>query len=212
MSEIEFKNRRGSEIIALFPLKSVLFPRGRLPLQIFEQRYINLIRHTMKTETGFGICLLKDGEEVAPQGVRQEVHRVGTYARVVDWDQLPNGLLGVTVEGSHKFVVQECWSEQDQLLVASVDYCGVDFVGEEALAVEDEHEVLVGLLDQLAQHPVISQLGMAIDYQDLRQLGWRLSELIPLSLERKQALLELQDPFERIREIEKIIDSMIKES
>ena len=207
MSEIEFKNRRGSEIIALFPLKSVLFPRGRLPLQIFEQRYINLIRHTMKTETGFGICLLKDGEEVAPQGVLQEVHRVGTYARVVDWDQLPNGLLGVTVEGSHKFVVKECWSGQDQLLVA-----GVDFVGEEALAVAEEHEVLVGLLDQLAQHPVISQLGMAIDYQDLRQLGWRLSELIPLSLERKQALLELQDPFERIREIEKIIDSMIKES
>ena len=118
----------------------------------------------------------------------------------------------MTVEGSHKFVVKECWSGQDQLLVASVDYCGVDFVGEEALAVEEEHEVLVGLLDQLAQHPVISQLGMAIDYQDLRQLGWRLSELIPLSLERKQALLELQDPFEHIREIEKIIDSMIKES
>jgi Lon protease-like protein len=64
----------------------------------------------------------------------------------------------------------------------------------------------------LVSHPVISQLGMTIEYDDLRQLGWRLSELIPLSLERKQALLELQDTYERIREIEKIIDSMITES
>ncbi len=212
MSEIEYSSRRGSEIIPLFPLKSVLFPRGRLPLQIFEQRYINLIRHALKTDTGFGICLLKDGDEVARQGVRQEVHRVGTYARVVDWDQLPNGLLGVTVEGRHKFVVQERWSEQDQLLMGSVDYCGVDYVGEEPLPVTEQHEVLVGLLEQLVSHPVISQLGMTIEYDDLRQLGWRLSELIPLSLERKQALLELQDPCERIREIEKIIDGMITES
>ena len=212
MSDIEYSNRRGSEIIPLFPLKSVLFPRGRLPLQIFEQRYINLIRHAMKTDTGFGICLLKDGDEVAKHGVRQEVHRVGTYARVVDWDQLPNGLLGVTVEGRHKFVVQECWSEQDQLLMGGVDYCGVDYVGEEPLQVAEQHEVLVGLLEQLVSHPVISQLGMTIEYDDLRQLGWRLSELIPLSLERKQALLELQDPYERIREIEKIIDGMITES
>ncbi|MES3006957.1 MAG: LON peptidase substrate-binding domain-containing protein [Pseudomonadota bacterium] len=209
MNATEFSTRRGSELIALFPLKSVLFPGGRLPLQIFEQRYINLIRHAMKTDTGFGICLLKDGEEVARQGVRQEVHRVGTYARVVDWDQLPNGLLGVTVEGRHKFVVQECWTEQDQLLMGSVDYCGVDYVGEEPLPVAEEHEVLVGLLEQLVSHPVISQLSMSIDYNDLRQLSWRLSELIPLSLERKQALLELQDTYERIREIEKIIDGMI---
>ncbi len=209
MNATEFSTRRGSELIALFPLKSVLFPGGRLPLQIFEQRYINLIRHAMKSDTGFGICLLKDGEEVARQGVRQEVHRVGTYARVVDWDQLPNGLLGVTVEGRHKFVVQECWTEQDQLLMGSVDYCGVDYVGEEPLPVAEEHEVLVGLLEQLVSHPVISQLGMSIDYDDLRQLSWRLSELIPLSLERKQALLELQDTYERIREIEKIIDGMI---
>ena len=65
MSDIEYSNRRGAEIIPLFPLKSVLFPRGRLPLQIFEQRYINLIRHAMKTDTGFGICLLKHGANVS---------------------------------------------------------------------------------------------------------------------------------------------------
>lgn len=203
--------RRGAETIALFPLKSVLFPGGRLPLQIFEQRYLNLVSHALKTDTGFGVCLLKDGDEIAKAGVRQQVHRVGTYARVVDWDQLANGLLGVTVEGQHKFLVQECWSEKDQLLMGSVDFCGVDFLGEEPIAVDDDHEVLVGLLQQLVSHPVISKLGMSIDYDDLRQLGWRLSELIPLSLEHKQRLLELQDTRERIREIEALIETMIQE-
>lgn len=203
--------RRGAETIPLFPLKSVLFPGGRLPLQIFEQRYLALVSHALKTDTGFGVCLLKDGDEVVKAGVQQQVHRVGTYARVVDWDQLPNGLLGVTVEGRHKFVVQECWSQKDQLLMGSIDYCGVDFLGEAPINVDEEHEVLVALLQQLASHPVISRLGMTIDYEDLRQLGWRLSELIPLSLERKQSLLELQDPHDRIRELETLIDVMIQE-
>ncbi|MGB4246704.1 MAG: LON peptidase substrate-binding domain-containing protein, partial [Pseudohongiellaceae bacterium] len=162
-------------------------------------------------DTGFGVCLLKDGDEVAKVGVKQQVHRVGTYAKVVDWDQLPNGLLGVTVEGRHKFLVQECWSEKDQLLMGSVDLCGVDFLGEEPIPVDDEHEVLVGLLQQLVSHPVISKLGMSIDYGDLRQLGWRLSELIPLSLEHKQRLLELHDPHERIRELEALIETMIQD-
>lgn len=211
MMEADGIARLGGETIPLFPLKSVLFPGGRLPLQIFEQRYLNLVSHALKTDTGFGVCLLKDGDEVARAGVQQQVHRVGTYARVVDWDQLPNGLLGVTVEGRHKFVVQECWSEKDQLLMGSVDYCGMDFLGEEPLPVAEDHEVLVGLLQQLVSHPVISKLGMSIDYEDLRQLGWRLSELIPLSLESKQALLELQDPHERIRAIEALIETMVKD-
>ncbi|MDP1930133.1 MAG: LON peptidase substrate-binding domain-containing protein [Gammaproteobacteria bacterium] len=210
-TKAESITRRGAETIALFPLKSVLFPGGRLPLQIFEQRYLNLVSQALKTDTGFGICLLKDGDEVAKAGVKQQVHRVGTYARVVDWDQLPNGLLGVTVEGHHKFVVQECWSEKDQLLMGNVDYCSVDFLGEAPISVEEEHDVLISLLQQLASHPVISKLGMNIDYEDLRQLGWRLSELIPLTLERKQSLLELQDPHERIRALETIIDTMIQD-
>ncbi len=206
------RSSRGAEDIAIFPLKSVLFPKGRLPLQIFEQRYLTLVRDALRTDSGFGICLLKEGEEVARAGVQQQVHRIGMYAKVVDWDQLPNGLLGVTVEGCRKFAVQECWAEKDLLLKARVEYCEVDFVGETPINVDEEHEVLVGLLEQLVGHPVITKLGMDIHYDDLRELGWRLSELIPLSLERKQNLLELQDPHERIREIDALIENMIKDN
>jgi len=198
--------------LPLFPLGSVLFPKGRLPLQIFEQRYLNMVRTAMRTETGFGICLLREGEEVARPGVHQQVHRVGTYVQVVDWDQLPNGLLGLTVEARCKFEVLDCHAEKDQLLVAQVVRCTSDYVGETPIPVTAEHDVLVSLLEQLASHPVISRLSMQINYQDLRELGWRLSELIPLPLEIKQSLLEMRDPLERVREIEIALNRMMDEN
>lgn len=200
------------ESIPLFPLKSVLFPKGRLPLQIFEQRYMNLITHCLRNDVGFGVCLLKEGEEVVKPGTAQQVHRVGTYARIVDWDRLDNGLLGVTVEGTHKFEVQDCVYDEEQVLRATVRFCAVDHTAEEPLELDDRHEVLVDLVEQLVSHPVINRLGMNIAYHDLRELGWRLSELIPLSLERKQALLELQDPRQRVEEIETLIHRMIDDA
>jgi len=211
LEESRFTEHCGMGTLPLFPLRSVLFPKGRLPLQIFEQRYLNMVRTAMRTETGFGICLLREGEEVARPGVHQQVHRVGTYVQVVDWDQLPNGLLGLTVEARCKFEVLECRAEKDQLLVGQVSRCAADFVGEPPLAVQDEHEVLVSLLEQLVSHPVIARLDMQINYQDLRELGWRLSELIPLPLEIKQSLLELDDPLERVREIEAALNRMMDE-
>ncbi|MGJ8688156.1 MAG: LON peptidase substrate-binding domain-containing protein [Gammaproteobacteria bacterium] len=211
MTDLGVAEKGAIDSIALFPLKSVLFPKGRLPLQIFEQRYIDLITDCMRNDKGFGVCLLKDGEEVVTPGARQQVHRVGTYAKIVDWDQLPNGLLGVTVEGVQKFMVQECDYDKSQVLRATVKFCDVDLIGEEAIEVDNQHEVLVDLVEQLVSHPVISKLGMNIAYHDLRELGWRLSELVPLSLERKQALLELQDPKQRIEEIEALLHHMMDE-
>jgi Lon protease-like protein len=212
MTEILATDPLPEKTIALFPLKSVLFPKGRLPLQIFEQRYIDLIRQSLRSDSGFGICLLKEGEEVARPGVQQQVHKIGTYAQVVDWDQLSNGLLGVTVEGQYKFAVEDCWPEENRLLMARVRGCETDRAGEPIIALGAEHEVLVGLLEQLVSHPVISKLGMDIVYHDLREVGWRLSELIPLSLETKQALLEMQDPHARVREIEHLINRMIDDA
>lgn len=199
------------DTIALFPLKSVLFPNGRLPMQIFEQRYIDLVSQSLKTDKGFGVCLLKEGEEVARAGKRQQVHRIGMYARIVDWDSLPNGLLGITIEGVKSFKVLDCWSEKNQLLMARVQYCEIDNAVAEAVPVDDVHGSLIELLQQLAAHPVIEQLNMQIDYDNLRDVGWRLSELMPLSLQTKQELLELADPLRRIDAIESLIATIIQE-
>lgn len=212
VDKFPFNDTASQGTLPLFPLRSVLFPKGRLPLQIFEQRYLNMVRQAMRTEAGFGICLLREGDEVAMPGVHQQVHRVGTYVQVVDWDQLPNGLLGLTVEARCKFDVLECWVEKDLLLMGQVSRCATDHIGEAAIAVPPEHEVLVSLLEQLVSHPVISRLNMDINYQDLRELGWRLSELIPLSLEIKQQLLEMHDPLARVREVEAVLNRMMDEN
>lgn len=197
------------ELIPLFPLRSVLFPGGRLPLQIFEQRYIDLVSHCMKTDTGFGVCLISQGTEMARAGARQQVERVGMYARIVDWDQLPSGLLGITVEGRHKFMVQDCWARDDKLLMATVQFAREDFLGQPALPLTDEHEALVELLRDLAAHPLIESLELAIDFDDRRQLAWRLSELLPVPMHQKQQLLALDDTEERIREIENLVASVM---
>ena len=97
--------------IPLFPLRVVIFPGGRLDLQIFERRYLDLISHCLKSNTGFGVCLLKSGEEVIKAAGQQTIHQTGTYSKIVDWDQLENGLLSITVEGAAKFKISDCWQE-----------------------------------------------------------------------------------------------------
>ncbi|MDO8907174.1 MAG: LON peptidase substrate-binding domain-containing protein [Pseudohongiella sp.] len=199
-----------SDLIPLFPLRSVLFPGGRLPLQIFEQRYIDLVSHCMKTDTGFGVSLITKGDEVVKPGAQQQVSRVGVYARIVDWDQLPNGLLGITVEGERKFSVTDCWARDDKLLMASVQWCAQDFVGQDVLPLTQEQEGLVDLLRDLMAHPLIESLGLEMDYTDQRQLGWRLSELLPVPAHQKQKLLELDDTSERLQEIENLVVSVMR--
>src|SRR5690606_24287439 len=198
------------ELIPLFPLRSVLFPGGRLPLQIFEQRYIDLISHCMKTDTGFGVCLVTKGDEVARPGIRQEVSRVGMYARIVDWDQLPNGLLGITVEGQRKFTVRDCWAREDKLLMGSVSWASEDYLGQDPLPITEEQDGLVDLLKDLMAHPLIESLQLEMDYSDQRQLGWRLAELLPVPVHQKKQLLEINNTAERLKEIENLVVSVMR--
>ena len=83
---------------ALFPLNSVLFPGCTLPLQIFEQRYLRLIKTCMRDNHGFVVILISVGKEV---GDTPETYSIGTYVEIVDWEMLENGLLGVTLSLIH---------------------------------------------------------------------------------------------------------------
>jgi len=194
--------------ISLFPLRVVLFPGGRVDLQIFEQRYLDLVSHSMKSDTGFGICLLKTGEEVVQEGSQQTIHRVGTFAKIVDWDQLENGLLGITVQGSAKFKIEDCWQADSGVLEAKASFSETEAVGLDPIPLEDEFSALSDLLQNLEKHPLIEQKNLAIDYNNLWDLGWRLSELIPIEVEQRQQLLELDDPWERIESIEKLVSDL----
>ena len=198
--------------IPLFPLNIVLFPGGRFDLQIFERRYIDLVSHCMRTGTGFGICLLKSGDETNGNNLNQIVYNTGTYAKIVDWDQLESGLLGITVEGAVKFVAQDFWKEEDDVLHASVEFSDIESTEADVIPLGEEYTALSELLRNLEDHPLVAGRNLSIDYSDLRQLGWRLSELIPLGIDVRQELLELNDPVERLSKIEKLVSEMANNS
>ena len=85
--------------IPLFPLNTVLFPGGPLPLRIFETRYIDMVKDCVKDDAPFGVLLIREGGETGAA----TTHTVGTLARITDWYQGSDGLLGVTAVGERRF-------------------------------------------------------------------------------------------------------------
>ncbi|HWK53254.1 MAG TPA: LON peptidase substrate-binding domain-containing protein [Hyphomicrobiales bacterium] len=196
--------------ISLFPLNAVVFPKGRISLQIFESRYVDLVRECLRDDSGFGIVLIESGSEVARPGQKLDVHRTGTFCKVVDWNQLPNGLLGITVEGLSTFRVLETWREANQLCKAEVAFRPQDAVGADGVEVGETFAEYVELLRGLSQHPAIEELRLHVSFDNLREVAWRLSELLPIGNREKQALLELIDPIARLEQIELYISAMHK--
>ena len=195
------KNRE----IPLFPLSIVMFPGGRFDLQIFERRYIDLIRQCLRSETGFGICLLKSGEETVQKNSGQSIYSTGTYSKIIDWNQLENGLLGITVEGQIKFSVSDYWKGDDDILHANAEFSEVESADSESIPLENQFDGLSVLLRKLENHPMVEKKKLVVDYDNLWDLGWRLSELIPIKVEERQKLLEIDDPWDRVKNIERLI-------
>lgn len=177
--------------IPLFPLHTVLFPQGLLPLRIFEPRYVDMVSDCLRSAGPFGVCLILEGKEV---GEAARVQPVGTLARIVDWAQLPDGLLGITVEGGQRFRVLDSRVQPDHLRVGRIEI--LPDIPEAALSPEYASlaELLSRILDELGE-PYAS-MPRALDRADW--VGGRLSELLPLSLEVKQRLLEMDDPHQRL--------------
>ena len=125
--------------LPLFPLNTVLFPGCNLDLQIFEARYLDMIGRCMKQGGGFGVVCILDGDEVgvAPEGFAL----VGCEARITDFQQQDNGLLGIRVQGGRRFTVLRTEVQRDQLILADVEW--LDDEPEQPL--QDEDADLVAL-------------------------------------------------------------------
>ncbi|HYQ99288.1 MAG TPA: LON peptidase substrate-binding domain-containing protein [Casimicrobiaceae bacterium] len=193
---------RGRSELPLFPLKTVLFPGGVLPLRIFEQRYIAMAKACLRDERPFGVCLITQGEEVARDpAVPPEFSAIGTLATIASWDMPEPGILHVTARGGERFRVRAHRSEADGLVVAET----ARIPAEPAVALATRFEPLVKLLELVAARVGPNQFPETRAYDDASWVGYRLAEVLPLPLSIKQGMLEINDSDVRLALLQKFL-------
>ncbi|MGV0034434.1 MAG: LON peptidase substrate-binding domain-containing protein [Candidatus Azotimanducaceae bacterium WSBS_2022_MAG_OTU7] len=196
--------------IPLFPMPLVLFPGGKLPLQIFEARYLDMVKKCLREQTGFGIVMITDGDQILgdPDEQLPEISHCGTYCTMVDFDQSSNGMLTIVIEGDRKFVIRDQYEQSDRLMMANVEFLAV----EEEIAVPEEREHLSRLLESLMAHDAVQRLRLDCDLGKAVEVGARLTELLPCPNHFKQRMLEMKDPLVRLGEIDKLVERIQKSS
>lgn len=186
----------------LFPLNTVLFPGCILDLQIFEARYLDMVSACMRRGEGFGVVALLEGREVGEAARRFST--LGCEALIRDFQQRPNGLLGIRVEGGRRLRVGEVSVQADQLTLAEVGW--LDEAEDAPLLAE--HADLAALLSALAEHPLVAGLSMGGVVAGQQALANQLAYLLPFSIEQKLQLLQLDAPLQRLELIQHLLDRM----
>ena len=187
----------------MFPLRTVLFPGGVLPLRIFEPRYVDMVRRCMREDIGFGVVLIRQGNEarLSESDHVPDIFDIGTEARIVDFNQAENGMLGIVARGERKFRVRDSRVQADHLLLGDVEFFPPEAPGD----LLPEHAGLVAVLQELAKHPLVQKLNVEVDFEQARSVSFRLADLLPIEPEIKQALLQLRWPKERLMELSRIV-------
>ena len=158
------------ENLPLFPLHTVLFPGGRLPLRIFEMRYMDMAKACLKDRSPFGVCLIREGREVGEPALPASV---GTLARIEQWDMPQLGLLEIIALGGERFRILERRVEKNGLARARVE-----------LLAPDADADAPGSFAYCAH----------------------LVERMPLPLDVRQELLELDDAASRLERIKALLE------
>lgn len=184
--------------IPIFPLKTVLFPGSKLPMKIFEQRYLDMTANCMKNETPFGICLIESGEEA---GAPATPHTVGTLAHISHWDMEQLGILTITAQGGERFHIKDT-RLNGTLLEATVTVLEQTKI----VPFPDEYSRLLPLLRKVINDLGADRIAEPYRYDDANWVGYRLTEVLPIQNLAKQKLLELDDPFSRLEILEKYLD------
>lgn len=185
--------------LPLFPLSRVLNPGGRLQLRIFEPRYLDLVRECTRDGRGFGVCHILEGSEVGPPAVPAAV---GTLARVTDFQSGVDGLLHILVEGDARFTVVASRQRSDGQVRGDVTF----WPAEPVHAVPVEFALLQAITERLVETMAPHwRAAPRSHYDDASWLGFRLSELLPLSGDEQQLMLELTDPVQRLAQLRDIL-------
>jgi len=172
-----------------------------LPLRIFEPRYLDMVSDCLKNDKGFGVCLIYKGLDV---GKPAEVFETGTLANITNWDREASGLLAISTTGTKRFRVINTWIEEDKLIHANA----------ECLEEKKQRELPVEFQlfsDRLRQIVEKFNLPYAREHEKFTDSYWvsyRLAELLPITTRQRQSLLEIDDPIDRLKELQAVLDKI----
>jgi Lon protease-like protein len=183
--------------LALFPLNVVLFPGGRLPLRIFEQRYMEMAKACLRDGAPFGVCLIREGAEVGSPATPAEI---GCLARIAEWDMPQLGLLQVIARGEARFRILTRRVQADGLARASIEILSED----EDAQIPPNCARCVRLLERLIEQQA-SLFEPPHRLDSCSWVGLRLAELLPLPLEAKQEYLEMTDARARLERLNSLL-------
>ena len=185
--------------VPIFPLNTVLFPGGLLPLRVFEARYMDMARDCLKRDAPFGVCLIREGSEVGAPAVPEAI---GCLAKIIECDMQQQGILNVKTQGGQRFRILERRAGAQGLTSADLEL----IPAEPSVAVPAEFAACARLLEM-----VVADQGSAIfaephAYNDAAWVGYRLAEILPVPLAAKQKLLELGDSVARLSILQRYLE------
>ena len=181
-----FAAGRKRETLPIFPLQTVLYPGAVLPLRIFEVRYMDMARACLRESRPFGVCLIKEGQEVGAPAVPE---KVGCIARIAECDMEELGILKVKAEGLDRFRIVSSEVNKQGLIVGQVEKYEPEAEAAEAAGLAEcalfLRKVIAGIGAERFAEP--------FRFEDASWVGFRLAEILPLRPDVKQKLLELTD-------------------
>jgi len=170
-----------------------------MPLRIFERRYLDMVKNCVKDNTGFGVSLTDN-----TKNTDSEYYDVGTYCKILDWEQMDDGLLGITIRGKSRYKIISKVIQHDNLITANIELL------EEPNFVDIPKELMPYsdfLKNILEQYPKFYHDDAPKYYTESGWVGSRLAEILPMDLKDKQVILEIEDYLIRLYRIKDYIDS-----
>jgi uncharacterized protein len=191
------RERESAIAMPIFPLGTILCPGGTMSLRVFEQRYMDMVKLSLKQQLPFGICLIREGREV---GAPAEPELVGTVARIDDWDMPQQGILLVRVTGLNRFRILSHEANERGLVVARVQSIEADATVPSAAL-----QVCAAFLERIVKGRGQSVDDPSLHLDDPFWVGMRLNEMLPLGNTVKQKMLELTDSTMRLELMQRFL-------
>jgi Lon protease-like protein len=182
----------------LFPLGTVLFPGGLLPLKIFEQRYLEMAKACLRDGTPFGVCLIREGSEVGTPATHEEL---GCLARITQWDMQQLGLLQLVAQGGERFRVRAKRIRPDGLILADIDL----LAEEEDEPLPEKYRPCRQLLERIVAEHGERLFARPFQLDSSAWVAARLAEVLPLPAAARQKLLELDGSLQRLEIIQRLL-------